>query len=132
MVSTLPQISATRCRRTTREVTLGLYGSEGRFSQRRRERVFDGAGALTDRQERFDREDEDLGGSLNASAQLGAWVMNANVGMSRFESDGGELSRRFPGAAGSAPVALFQGEVEMLRERRSASTVSARSATTGN
>ncbi|MEE2891727.1 MAG: TonB-dependent receptor [Pseudomonadota bacterium] len=95
------------------EVTLGLYGSEGRFSQRRRERVFDGAGALTeDRQERFDREDEDLGGSLNASAQLGAWVMNANVGMSRFESDGGELSRRSPGAAGSAPVALFQGEVE--------------------
>ena len=95
------------------EITLGLYGSEGRFSQRRREFVFDGTGTLIeDRQERFDRENEDLGGSLNAKARLGNWLLNTNIGVNRFESDGGELSRRFPSAVGEAPFALFQGSVE--------------------
>ena len=93
------------------EATLGLFGNRNRFILRGREFVTGPDGALTeDRQERFDRDNEEYGGSFNGTANVGNWELGTNIGASRFEGDGGELSRRFPTASGADPFALFQGD----------------------
>lgn len=95
------------------EATFGLFGEQGRFLVDRIEELTNGAGILQEnRFERFDSDNDEYGGSVNASATLGVWSLNTNIGLSHYENDGGELSQRIPDSGFGAPFALFQGESE--------------------
>ncbi|MFK7864786.1 MAG: TonB-dependent receptor plug domain-containing protein [Pseudohongiellaceae bacterium] len=95
------------------EATFALFGGRGRFLVDRNELLTGGDGSLREnRVERFDREFEELGGSVNASASYDDWKFGANIGFNEFDNEGGELSERIPASGLGAPFALFQGQVE--------------------
>lgn len=95
------------------EATVSLSAYRGRFVTERDEDLLNSDGVLVeDRLERFEADEQGLGGSVNASTEAAGWILNANIGLFDFETDGGELSRRFPMSPGAPPIGLFQGSFE--------------------